>query len=95
MLYIAESDESDVESVESRDASSFEDDAEISSLKIKPITSSNFDLGFHWIMRRREKSSQVSFLHNIVNYVHNDIRSSDQGPRGHGDESKIVARSLK
>ena len=34
MLYIAESDESDVESVESRDASSFEEEAEISSLKL-------------------------------------------------------------
>ena len=33
MLYIAESDESDVESIESRDASSFEEDVEISSFE--------------------------------------------------------------
>ena len=33
MLYIAESDESDVESIESRDASSFQEDVEISSFE--------------------------------------------------------------
>ena len=51
MLYIAESDEGDVESTESRDASSFEEDVEISSFE----KSSNFDLGFHRIMRRARK----------------------------------------
>ena len=56
MLYIAESDEGDVESTESRDASSFEEDVEISSFE----KSLNFDLGFRWIIRPREKSSQVS-----------------------------------
>ena len=59
---IAESDEGDVESTESRDASSFEEDVEISSFE----KSSNFDLGFHWIMRRREKSSQVSSQWHLI-----------------------------
>ena len=57
-----ESDEGDVESTESRDASSFEEDVEISSFE----KSSNFDLGFHWIMRRREKSPQVSSQWHLI-----------------------------
>ena len=33
----------------------------------------NFEKSGESSRPRREKSSQVSFLHNIVNYVHNDI----------------------